>query len=197
LSKYTWRDRSFYWARATGNENPDACWNWSGWTNNVGYGQLILASGKRIYAHRMAWELASCCPIPDGAFVLHRCDNSKCVNPRHLEIGDQQKNMRDAVARGRLVPYRPDRAACGHEFNARRADGDRYCRECDLLYQRRWRKENRASVLATERKYATKKRATDPEWVERRRARSRAYHVANRDRLLAAMRERARRIHSA
>ena len=39
--------------------------------------------------------------IPDGMFVLHRCDNPRCHNPEHLYLGTQAQNMTDMWARGR------------------------------------------------------------------------------------------------
>ena len=34
-------------------------------------------------------------------WVLHTCDNRKCVNPEHLFLGDQTINTNDMVATGR------------------------------------------------------------------------------------------------
>lgn len=62
-----------------------------------GYGQF----GKpRIRAHRVSWELAYG-PIPDGRWVLHKCDNPGCVNPDHLFLGDAQTNEADKVSKDR------------------------------------------------------------------------------------------------
>lgn len=75
------------------------CLVWRGGTNGKGYGSMIV-SGKRVYAHRIAWTLARG-PIPDGMQVLHRCDNRPCINVEHLFLGTALDNQRDAVAKGR------------------------------------------------------------------------------------------------
>lgn len=38
---------------------------------------------------------------PGKLLVRHTCDNSICVNPRHLVLGDCGDNWRDAFERGR------------------------------------------------------------------------------------------------
>lgn len=77
--------------------NPDACWEWPGALNSYGYG-IFIRSGKTIFAHRV---MAGAGP---GQCGLHRCDNRKCCNPKHLFLGDRADNMRDMHAKGRR-PY--------------------------------------------------------------------------------------------
>lgn len=88
------------------------CWLWTG-TLQRGYGQIVLSRNgatrqHRVWAHRVSWELTHGA-IPDGLFALHRCDNPRCVNPRHLFLGTQRDNIDDAIAKGRLTG-RPRRA---------------------------------------------------------------------------------------
>ncbi len=44
--------------------------------------------------------------IPDGLFVLHRCDNRLCANPEHLFLGTAGDNNRDMWAKGRAAKLR-------------------------------------------------------------------------------------------
>lgn len=83
---------------------PDACWNWTGETQNKGYGVFrTYANGraKKHLAHRWALR-ASGVDLRDDQVVLHSCDNPPCVNPAHLRAGTQRDNVLDAKAKGRL-----------------------------------------------------------------------------------------------
>ena len=90
-----------FWAKL---KTSDDCWEWQGARNNKGYGILMLKEpGKKHVArttHRFSWELHNG-PIPNGLWVLHRCDNPPCANPAHLFLGDNADNIRDMWAKGR------------------------------------------------------------------------------------------------
>ena len=75
------------------------CMEWTRSCDRDGYG-YVQTSGKLKRAHRVAFERANG-PIPEGKWVLHRCDNPKCVNPAHLFLGDNRSNVDDKVAKGR------------------------------------------------------------------------------------------------
>ena len=75
------------------------CWVWTKGLNVSGYG-MIQISGAGVLAHRAAYtEWVGI--IPDGLFVLHKCDNPPCINPEHLTTGTQDDNMKQMAARGR------------------------------------------------------------------------------------------------
>src|SRR5437773_1860634 len=68
--------------------------------------------GRRIYAHRASYELFVG-SIPEGLFVLHRCDNPPCVNPDHLFLGTKKDNYQDSFVKGRR-PTHTGSTAFGH-----------------------------------------------------------------------------------
>ena len=76
----------------------NGCWEWMGGRNRFGYGSFNI--GRITFAHRASWILHES-DIPSDMLVLHKCDNPGCVNPKHLFIGTNQDNTRDAVKKGR------------------------------------------------------------------------------------------------
>lgn len=94
--------RGRLWNEARSSSNAKGCWLWPN-TTPLGYARI----GKvPKFAHRIAWERANARVVPDGLFVLHRCDVPNCVNPDHLFIGTQADNMRDMAAKGRSMKGR-------------------------------------------------------------------------------------------
>jgi hypothetical protein len=75
------------------------CWLWTASKHRQGYGTFHLDK-KCVKAHRVAWFLTY------GRWprfnLLHRCDNTACVRPSHLQEGTQKDNMQDAASKGRL-----------------------------------------------------------------------------------------------
>lgn len=85
-----------FWARV---EKTDECWLWTAYRLRSGYGWLRVNKVGWL-AHRRSWALCNG-SIPDGLFVLHRCDNPSCVRPDHLFLGTHQDNMTDMATKGR------------------------------------------------------------------------------------------------
>lgn len=84
----------------------DGCWEWQGAKGTFGYGAVNVWPRRQMTAHRRAWELWHG-PIPEGAHVLHRCDNPPCVRPDHLFLGAPADNVDDMIAKGRRGTPRP------------------------------------------------------------------------------------------
>jgi len=69
----------------------------------------IFYNNRNYIAYRLHWELVRG-PIPEGAFLCHKCDVSLCINLDHLYIGDAKTNMRDALERGKHGSFtKPER----------------------------------------------------------------------------------------
>lgn len=90
-----------FWEKVKkGSENE--CWLWTGVITKDGYGKVKIL-GKDWPAHRVSWILHNG-GIPDGLWVLHRCDIPGCVNPAHLFLGTNSDNINDAIKKGRYFP---------------------------------------------------------------------------------------------
>ena len=79
-----------FWTKV---DRAAGCWEWRA-SRSRGYGQLYARDGRMEKAHRVSWEIHNG-PVPEGLFVLHRCDNRGCVNPNHLFLGDSRANIED------------------------------------------------------------------------------------------------------
>lgn len=84
----------------------DSCWFWTGYVGSHGYGQISM-QGHIETSHRLSW-METNGVIPKKLFVLHRCDNRLCVNPKHLYLGTPHDNVRDMINRNRM-PRREQR----------------------------------------------------------------------------------------
>jgi hypothetical protein len=84
-------------------EPNSGCWLWTACFQpppSLPYGRFQLNKRSGAYAHRVAYELYVG-PIPDGLFVLHKCDTPQCVNTNHLFLGTKADNNRDKEQKGR------------------------------------------------------------------------------------------------
>ena len=94
-----------FWAKvnkdgATVMADLGQCWEWTASRNEWGYGAVLKKKYGQASAHRYSWVLHNG-PIPDGLWVLHRCDNPGCVRPDHLFLGTVADNNADKTNKGR------------------------------------------------------------------------------------------------
>jgi hypothetical protein len=99
VSKTREQQKVFIQENTTPNEN--GCWEWNKHIKRDGYGE-VKWKGKSYRTHRLSFILW-CGDIPEGYVVRHKCDNPRCCNPEHLEVGTPKDNSQDCVSRGRSM----------------------------------------------------------------------------------------------
>jgi len=97
-----------FW-RFVDKKEESKCWEWLGQRLSNGYGRISLGAKSlgSEGAHRVSWKLFNKADIPEGMFVMHKCDNPSCVNPHHLSIGTPKENTQDMIAKGRKRTVSP------------------------------------------------------------------------------------------
>ena len=108
------------------------CHKWLGCRTRKGYGQITYR-GHRIETHRAMWLLHNG-DIPQGMFVLHKCDVRNCIAPQHLYLGTAADNTGDMMSKGRgRGQYTPqDTCRRGHTRDAENLYIYPYGRVCKI-----------------------------------------------------------------
>lgn len=90
-----------FWENIKIGESINDCWSWNGNTIN-GYGFVNNNKNpKHILSHRLSW-IIHCGEIPNNTCVLHKCNNKKCSNPKHLYLGTPKDNANDTRITNRI-----------------------------------------------------------------------------------------------
>lgn len=89
-----------FWQKVSKAPHPKGCWEWAASRDESGYGRFGIGGCRWDRAHRVSWKFHFGA-ITKGKFVLHTCDNPKCVRPDHLYLGSKKNNAQDRETRGR------------------------------------------------------------------------------------------------
>jgi hypothetical protein len=84
-------------------EPMSGCWLWIGETNKTGYAKIktpINGIVKNLRVTKIMYE-QYIGPVPDGLFLLHKCDTPSCVNPYHMFTGKHKENNHDCIKKKR------------------------------------------------------------------------------------------------
>ena len=145
---------SRFWAKVNkrGPVHPvlkTPCWLWvRKGDSRSGYGRFYSGDQYHV-ASRFAYQLANGA-VPEGLWVLHRCDTPRCVNPEHLFLGTHDDNMADLRAKGRGNSQHRDQSHCkrGHPFDKANTyvttNGQRACRKCKKAKTQEWNERQNA-----------------------------------------------------
>ena len=117
----------------------NGCLEWTGATNDSGYGILTIAR-RPVRTHRIAWERVHG-PIVDGLNVLHHCDNPPCCDAvdteHHLFLGTKADNAADMAAKGRSYWSAKTHCPANHAYDEGNTivdkQGRRHCRTCNNI----------------------------------------------------------------
>ena len=92
-------EERLFWSKVD-IKGPDDCWEWKASIGNSGYGRFHFRC-KVTGSHRVSWTLSNG-PIPEGHYILHKCDNKLCCNPNHLYPGTAYNNTMDRYDRNTI-----------------------------------------------------------------------------------------------
>lgn len=95
------------WQLLLSLEETTDCIGWLGAKDSSGHG-VVKYAGKYWGTHRLSYKLN--CGELGNLWVLHKCSNKLCVNPKHLYLGTSKQNAADRQRdRG---SYQPKGEAC-------------------------------------------------------------------------------------
>jgi hypothetical protein len=94
-----------FWAKV--DKTKSSCWVWTGARTaqrpkrayaeaTEGYGAFLI-NKRPFYAHRLSY-LVHNGPLIDGLVIDHKCNNTLCVNPKHLQQMTSQDNVNRSTA---------------------------------------------------------------------------------------------------
>lgn len=134
--------------------SADGCWLWREKSKKRGYGKLTY-NYKTIDVHRAAAHVWLGLDLDSPLLALHKCPNKHCFNPEHLYIGNQSRNILDAVSAGTHSKSRNKHCTKGHPFDdvntmwytSKEGWHIRFCRECNKQDSKEYYRKTRSLTV--------------------------------------------------
>jgi hypothetical protein len=116
------------------NFDPTGCWIWTGFLNEQGY---PVSTHRKFgqHVHRAIYQIMHGVKLGRWDFIMHTCDETRCVNPVHLKMGTPSDNIKDSATKGRHRNARKTHCKRGHELSGDNVWLDpkakqRHCKTC-------------------------------------------------------------------
>lgn len=91
------------------------CLEWQGSCGAAGLPRISIR-GKSQFVTRLMMTLLG--QPPGDLIVRHDCDNSRCVNPKHLRLGTYRDNVHDMLQRNRRADFHGEKNGQAYLTNA-------------------------------------------------------------------------------
>lgn len=98
----------YFWSQVNKERGDTGCWIWEGGSRGSNYGGFYDENGNQHYAHKFAFFQARNRRYDARARLLHKCNNTLCVNPRHLKINrrmSKEEGYKITVDKHRQIVY--------------------------------------------------------------------------------------------
>lgn len=86
--------RDIAYSRINILDDSNECWLWTGYCKHNSYPEFQY-DGKYYQAHRATYAYFNPDSDIDHHIVRHKCNNKRCCNPHHLELGSYHDNCQD------------------------------------------------------------------------------------------------------